>query len=223
MAETHGAERGLSRFEGFTDAVFAIALTLLIVEIKPPGSPQGPPPDDGLLHAILGQWREFLTLFVSFLSIGVYWLQHHYTGRLYAKSDHYFGLLNLGFLFGVTVLPYPLQIWCTYLGTPQEASATVVLAAGMLLPGVFWLGKWLYALPAGRLMDPRLDRRYLRGMTARYIVSVGIQALALPVAFVWPRAAAALSLGVSVFYLLAPPRPQYKEGQRPSEKERAST
>jgi hypothetical protein len=99
----------------------------------------------------------------------------------------------------------------------------VVLAAGMLLPGVFWLGKWLYALPAGRLMDPRLDRRYLRGMTARYIVSVGIQALALPVAFVWPRAAAALSLGVSVFYLLAPPRPQYKEGQRPSEKERAST
>src|SRR6478752_8182062 len=111
--KTHGAERGLSRFEGFTDAVFAIALTLLIVEIKPPGSPQGPPPDDGLLHAILGQWREFLTLFVSFLSIGVYWLQHHYTGRLYAKSDHYFGLLNLGFLFGVTVLPYPLQIWCT--------------------------------------------------------------------------------------------------------------
>src|SRR5437868_1016795 len=62
MAETHGAERGLSRFEGFTDAVFAIALTLLIVEIKPPGSPEGPQPDAGLFHTIFGQWREFLTL-----------------------------------------------------------------------------------------------------------------------------------------------------------------
>jgi uncharacterized membrane protein len=223
MAQTHGAERGLSRFEGFTDAVFAIALTLLIVEIKPPGSPQGPQPDEGLFHAIFGQWREFLTLLVSFFSIGVYWLQHHYTGRLYTKSDHYFGLLNLGFLFGVTVLPYPLQIWCTYLGTPHEADATVVLTAGMLLPGVFWIGKWLYALPPGRVLDPRLDRGYLRGMTARYIISVGIQALAVPVAFIWPRAAAVLSLGVSAFYLLAPPRPQYKEGQRPSEEERAST
>jgi uncharacterized membrane protein len=222
MPQTHGAERGLSRFEGFTDAVFAIALTLLIVEIKPPGSPEGPQPDGGLFHTIFGQWREFLTLFVSFLSIGVYWLQHHYTGRLYTKSDHYFSLLNLGFLLGVTVLPYPLQVWCTYLGTPQEASATVVLTAGMLLPGVFWVGKWVYALP-GRLIDRRLDRGYLRGITTRYIISVGIQALAVPVAFIWPRAAAVLSLGVSVFYLLAPPRPQYKEGQRPSEEERAST
>ena len=52
MADTHGAERGLQRFEGFTDAVFAIALTLLIVEIKPSGAPEGPQAGVSVLNAI---------------------------------------------------------------------------------------------------------------------------------------------------------------------------
>src|SRR6478672_4199098 len=59
-AETHGAERGLDRFEGFSDAVFAIALTLLIVEIKVPGSPEGSHGYSELTRAMAEQWREFL-------------------------------------------------------------------------------------------------------------------------------------------------------------------
>src|SRR5690349_18641350 len=108
MADTWGAERGLKRFEGFTDAVFAIALTLLIVEIKPPGSPDGPHVGASLWEAIAEQWHEDLALLVSFFAIGVYWLQHHYTGRIYAKSDHGFSAINLGFLLAVMVLPYPI-------------------------------------------------------------------------------------------------------------------
>ncbi len=65
MADTHGAERGLQRFEGFTDAVFAIALTLLIVEIKPPGAPEGPQAGPSLLEAIASQWRELTALLLE--------------------------------------------------------------------------------------------------------------------------------------------------------------
>ena len=93
--ETHGAERGLSRFEGFSDAVFAIALTLLIVEIKVPGSPEGPHGYSNLVNAMAEQWREFLALVLCYVVIGAYWLQHHYSGRIYAKSDHWFGAINL--------------------------------------------------------------------------------------------------------------------------------
>jgi uncharacterized membrane protein len=68
--ETHGAERGLSRFEGFSDAVFAIALTLLIVEIKVPGSPEGPHGYSDLASAMAEQWREFLALVLCYVVIG---------------------------------------------------------------------------------------------------------------------------------------------------------
>ena len=70
MVKTWGAERGLKRFEGFTDAVFAIALTLLVVEIKPPGSPEGPRVGASLWQTIAEQWHEDLALLVSFVAIG---------------------------------------------------------------------------------------------------------------------------------------------------------
>jgi TMEM175 potassium channel family protein len=107
QAATHGAERGLSRFEGFSDAVFAIALTLLIVEIKVPGSPEGPHGYASLARAMAEQWREHLALLLCYAVIGAYWLQHHYSGRIYSKSDHWFGALNLLFLLAIVVIPYP--------------------------------------------------------------------------------------------------------------------
>jgi uncharacterized membrane protein len=92
-AETHGAERGLDRFEGFSDTVFAIALTLLIVEIKVPGSPQGPRGYSNLVGAMAEQWREFLALGLCYVVLGAYWLQHHYSGRIYARTDHWLGAI----------------------------------------------------------------------------------------------------------------------------------
>src|SRR5689334_24215999 len=68
-AATHGAERGLNRFEGFSDAVFAIALTLLIVEIKVPGSPEGAHGYGDLVSAMAEQWREYLALVLCYLVI----------------------------------------------------------------------------------------------------------------------------------------------------------
>ncbi|WP_435171558.1 TMEM175 family protein [Falsirhodobacter sp. 1013] len=120
MASTHGAEHGLKRFAGFTDAVFAIALTLLFVEIVPPGSPDGPPAAADVARAVAEQWRDHLALIVSFLGIGIYWLQHYYSGSLYAKSDHVFSLINLGFLFGIMALPYPSRLWAFHLGSAGE-------------------------------------------------------------------------------------------------------
>lgn len=134
---------------------------MLFVEIKPPGSPDGPPAAADVVWAVAKQWQDYRALIVSFLGIGIgiYWLQHYYSGRLYAKSDHTFSLINLGFLFGIMALPYPAGLWAHHLGTSGEAAASRILAALLFMPSLFWMLKWLYAKRGERLIDPPTGAR----------------------------------------------------------------
>jgi TMEM175 potassium channel family protein len=219
-ARTYGAERGLSRFEGFSDAVFAIALTLLIVEIKVPGSPEGPRGYTDLVKAMAEQWREHLALVLCYVVIGAYWVQHHYSGRIYAKSDHWLSAINLVFLLAIVAIPYPVRIWCFHLGTQFEPTASVTLAIGLALTACAWMAKWFYGLPGRRVMDERLAPDFLRQMTRRYGLSALAQIAAIPIALVAPRVGVAIGLLCVAFFLLPQPKPRYIPGQEPSEKER---
>lgn len=214
MASTKGAQRGLKRFEGFTDAVFAIALTLLFLEIKPPTSPD-------IAEAMAEQWHEHMALLVSFLGIGIYWLQHHYSGRLYAKTDHLFSLFNLGFLFGIMALPYPARLWASHLNRPGEAEASAILAAGLFIPSLFWITKWRYASRHCRLIDPRLAPDYLNQMTRRYTLGAVVLALAVLVTMIVPRIGLALGFATTAYWILPQPSPRYRPGEEPDERELA--
>jgi uncharacterized membrane protein len=217
---TYGAERGLSRFEGFSDAVFAIALTLLIVEIKVPGSPDGPHGYTDLAKAMAEQWREHLALILCYIVIGAYWLQHHYSGRIYAKSDHWFSAINLLFLLAIVVVPYPIRVWCFHFGTPFESAASVTLAAGLALTACTWMGKWFYGISGRRVMDERLAPDFLRQMTWRYGSAALIQIATVPIAVAAPRVGVAIALVSVAFFLLPQPKPRYRPGEEPSTEEK---
>jgi uncharacterized membrane protein len=221
-ANTHGAERGLSRFEGFSDAVFAIALTLLIVEIKVPGSPEGPQGYTDLLKAMAEQWREHLALVLCYLVIGAYWVQHHYSGRIYAKSDHWFSVINLLFLLAIVVIPYPIRAWCFHLGGAFEPTAAVTLAVGLAATASAWMAKWFYGMSGRRVMDERLAPDFLRQMTRRYGLAAVVQIATVPLSIIAPRLAVAVGLLCIAFFLLPQPKPRYIPGQEPSEEERLS-
>ena len=219
-AATHGAERGLNRFEGFSDAVFAIALTLLIVEIKVPGSPDGPHGYASLAKAMAEQWREHLALLLSYGVIGAYWLQHHYSGRIYDRSDHWFSALNLLFLLAIVVIPYPVRAWCFHLGTRFEATGAITLVAALALTACTWMAKWFYGRSGGRrVMDDRLAPDFLKQMTRRYGLATLAQIAAVPLAIAVPRAGVALALVCVAFFLLPQPKPRYKPGEAPDPEE----
>ncbi len=221
-ANTHGAERGLGRFEGFSDAVFAIALTLLIVEIKVPGSPDGPHGYSNLLKAMAEQWREHLALVLCYVVIGAYWLQHHYSGRIYARSDHWFGAINLLFLLAIVVIPYPIRAWCFHLGTRFEPAGSLTFVVGLALLAAAWMAKWFYAMAGRRVMDERLAPDFILQMTRRYGAAAVIQFGAVPLVIAAPRAGVAVALLCVAFFLLPQPKPRYKPGQEPSEEEKTS-
>jgi uncharacterized membrane protein len=218
--KTHGAERGLNRFEGFSDAVFAIALTLLIVETKVPGAPDGPHGYSDLARAMAEQWREHLALILCYVVIGAYWLQHHYSGRIYAKSDHWFGAINLLFLLAIVVIPYPIRVWCFHVGTRSEAVGSVTLVAGLAVTACTWMAKWFYGMSGRRVMDERLAPDFVRQMTRRYGIATLIQTAAIPVVIVAPRYGVVIALLCVAFFLLPQPKPRYRPGEEPSRDER---
>ena len=217
--KAYGAERGLSRFEGFSDAVFAIALTLLIVEIKVPGAPDGPQGYGDLARAMAEQWREHLALVLCYAVIGAYWLQHHYSGRIYIRSDHWFGALNLLFLLAIIVIPYPIRAWCFHIGTPDEAVGSLTVVAALALTACAWMGQWFYGISGHRVMDERLAPDFLGQMTRRYGLATLIQIAAVPVEIALPRVGVVLALLCIAFFLLPQPKPRYKPGQEPDAEE----
>ncbi len=209
--DTSGAERGLSRIEGFADAVFAISITLLVVEIHPPGTFGGPPETHGLAATLLGEWRAYLGLAISYAVIGAYWLQHHYSGRIYSKSDHVFSFLTLAFLAGVMCQPYPARLWTEHLGhgATDERAAAIFFAWALLAPGVGWLAKWLYALQGWRLMDERLEPGFLRQMTVRYCLATALLAAGALLSLLAPLWGLGLNLAITAGSALPPPRPRF--------------
>ena len=96
-----------NRIETFSDAVFAIAITLLILEIKVPNEEQL---KSGLLHALLEKWPNYLAFFIGFFTILVCWINHHYMFNRINTSSHSLILVNSLTLFAVSFVPFPTAV-----------------------------------------------------------------------------------------------------------------
>src|SRR4051794_12283451 len=106
-------EASTTRLEAFTDGVFAIAITLLIIEIKVPSHAELE--KESLLQYIYHQWPKYFAYVFSFINLGIYWANHHYLFRLFKRTDHYFNLLNVFFLMTISFFPYPAGILGEYI------------------------------------------------------------------------------------------------------------
>jgi uncharacterized membrane protein len=211
-----GTERSTQRIEAFSDGVFAIAITLLILDLRIPareGSDAA-----GLLSAVLRLWPSYFAYVLSFAMIGICWANHHYLFKLFAKTDHGLNLLNLLLLMFIAFLPFPTHVLGTH--WPEEASRPVAVtfyAIGLLLPAAAWLLVWLYASHNCRLVRHELDPDFLRKLTLQFIGSVAVYALAVAVAVIDHKWGMAMCTGLTLLYLLPPRTPVYRhDGKAPA-------
>lgn len=184
-----------------------------------PGSPQGPQGYTDLVHAMTEQWREHLALLFCYIVIGAYWLQHHYSGRIYARSDHWFGAINLLFLLAIVIVPYPIRIWVFHLGTVFEPVASVVFTTGVASIACAWMSKWFYGVVGRRTMDERLAADFIQQMTRRYGLAAITQIAAVPISAFAPHVGVAVTLLSVAFFFLPQPRPRYHPSEEPSARE----
>src|SRR5918995_1528942 len=107
-----------NRLEAFSDGVFAIAITLLVIEIRPPTPAEG----ESLARALWEQWPHYLGYFLSFLVLGVMWLNHHRIFEPAQRVDGIVLVLNLNLLLWAVLIPFPTAV-VAHLPTPQQVRA----------------------------------------------------------------------------------------------------
>jgi uncharacterized membrane protein len=155
----------VERLAFFSDAVFAIAMTLLVVELERPQVPEDASAR-ALRDALLDRWPDALSYAVSFLVVGLYWAGHHRLLRWIARADRGLVWRNLLVLLGVAFVPYPTAVLGDYAPNP---TAVVFYAATLALVGALWWATWRHAWRAG-LLVPGLDPRWAASVSASLLL-----------------------------------------------------
>jgi uncharacterized membrane protein len=172
-------ETGLERLIFFSDAVFAIAITLLALEIRLPPLPEIVSNTE-LLAALGSIWPKYLSFGISFLVIGSYWLLHHRTFRNIRRYDARLLSLNLLLLMGVSFIPFPTAV----IGEHANLVGTVFYAAILMIVGILANLVWLYAYGGGgRLLEKPLSTQQFRHRLLRMWMAPAIFLLSIGVAF----------------------------------------
>jgi len=187
-----------SRIAALADGVFAVAMTLLVLEFHVPTLPSDA--SAGQLDAALAKlWPQVLSYVAGFLVIGTLWIGHHYQFHYIRRVDRPLLWLNLGFLLAVAFLPFCVALLGAFgtLPTPCVLYGSTLLVAGFCL-----LGHWSYATRRRRLVDTSLDEAVVRALGSRIVGGLIVYGAGLLLAFVSPRASLVTYLAMPLLYLI---------------------
>jgi uncharacterized membrane protein len=189
---------GTNRLEAFSDGVIAVAITLLVLGIAVPDHAAG----RSLGHALLAQWPQYAAYVVSFLTIGIIWINHHAMISRLREADHSILILNLLLLMTIGALPFATDLMAQYLRDGAEQSLVAAVYAGcfLLMATVFSvLNRHVLMRRADYLIEPLpLDRR--RQILGRVRLGLVPYAVATGLAFVSPYVTLGICGALAVYY-----------------------
>ncbi len=180
MARTGLSDKG--RLEAFSDGVLAIAITLLTLDLRVPS--RDAVGADGLAAALAQRWPAYTAYVVSFLVIGIIWVNHHALFRQVRRVDRLLLFANLLLLMVVAAIPFPTALLAEYLteGGRDATTAAVIYSLTMVAMSVAFQLVYLAAAREGLLqqdLEPAVVRRQLRRFGAGLVLYGGTVAIAL--------------------------------------------
>ena len=159
-------DKETGRLEAFSDGVFSIAITLLILNIKIPkyqdlhGTP--------LRWALLQQWPSLFAFATSFLTILIMWINHHKLFVHIRRTNHMFLILNGLLLFLVTFVPFPTAVLAEYMRYPEACSAVALYSGTYFAIAIVYNALWLYASHKHRLLGSNVNAARVQAITEQY-------------------------------------------------------
>jgi uncharacterized membrane protein len=187
-------DKETGRLEAFSDGVFAVAITLLVLNIKIPGIdvPLSKLPDDThLWPALLNEWPMLAAYATSFATIGVMWLNHHRLYQHIKRTNTVLLLLNLLLLLVIAFIPVPTALLAEYILRPDQHAAAIVYSATFLAMACCFYVLWRYASYRNRLLGKNVDphaveainRQFMFGPVS-YLIVFGIAFINTPVTII---------------------------------------
>jgi uncharacterized membrane protein len=187
-----------SRLEAFSDGIFSIAATLLVLELRVPQ-----PDDQGLVAGLLRQWPSYAVYAVSFLTIGIMWVNHHALFSLVRSADRPLLFLNLVLLLTVAIVPFPTAVLGQYLGSSDTDSHAAAALYGlvMLLNALGWAATWTYVARHAPILVEHVSLPGPRSIL-RFLAGLVFYAMGTAVAFVSAPLSLLIYALVAVYYVL---------------------
>ena len=185
---------GTGRLEAFSDGVFAIAATLLVLEFTVNAR-------QDLGQQLLDLWPAYLAYVTSFVTIGIIWMNHHHTVSMLARVDRTFLFINILLLLTIAFLPFPTKLVGDDLRHGGEEAAALDYTATLLLMAVLHQFWWQYARRGRRLIADSVPNSALKAVDRSYMAGVPAYGIAFVVAFFSPLAAVFITFGIAAFYL----------------------
>jgi uncharacterized membrane protein len=189
-----------NRVEAFSDGVMAIAITLLVLELKVPvGSAH-----DHLLADLAARWPSYAAYVAAFLTIGIIWLNHHTLLAKIARFDARLHWLNLMLLFGVATLPFPTALLADYVNLGGDNAKVAAAAYGlvstfMALP---WGFMWRHLMDHPDLLEPEFNLASAQSELGRGWLGVPIYAAATVISLFLPLLALILYVAIAALYAI---------------------
>jgi uncharacterized membrane protein len=187
-----------SRLETFADGVFAIAATLLILNVDTNIGSGSRDVGAQLLHI----WPQYVGYGVSFLTIGIMWANHHTFMHQIERTDRRFVLLTIGLMLCIAFVPFPTRLVAEHIRESGARPAALAYGATMTAAAAMFMSVWLYASHGRRLLRPDADPRTVRGITRSYLPGAPLYLTATLVALISPAVSVVLFAAIALFYVV---------------------
>ena len=201
-------EKETGRLEAFSDGVFAVAITLLILDINPLARVEGTPlPGDAELWRIIVQQLPRVSAFIiSFFTIGIMWLNHHKIFKHIRRTDTGLLLLNILLLMIIVVIPVPTGLLADYLFNTSQHVAAILYSATFFLMAIAFNLVWRYASYKNRLLAKNANLKEVEAISRQYLFGPLFYLVPLVFAFINTPICALLQFLLALFFAL-PGRP----------------
>ena len=184
------------RLEAFADGVFAIAATLLIIDVT--ADAHGGALGAELRHA----WPQYAAYGVSFVTIGIMWVNHHTCLELIERADRRFLFINVALLACIAFVPFPTRLIAEHLRDDGLRAAAITYGLTMTATAICFAAFWFYAATGRRLIAEAADQRLVSGISRSYLPGAPIYGTSTLVALVSPTASVILFAAIALFYVL---------------------